>query len=134
MPGMSLKLSGLDDEPPGPAQADSGLPWVRTPGSTRVGESDAEETECNGVFADPMSIAVGRSSEVTSSTGKPLPGIFSPEDDRPLSSGRGGFLGAIECCGSDCRISAMPSGDLSLNGGNVSVRRVRQYTTTLLIR
>lgn len=104
MPGVSLKLRGLDaGEPLAGAETLLALPWFKTPTSARVGESDAEDPELIGVVADPISMAVGRSSPVRNSDGRFSRGIFSPEDDRPLSSGRGGFSGTIEYCGSGCQ-------------------------------
>ena len=92
MPGISANWAELDGE----LLAARGVAWEE-PRSTRVGESDGEESDFKE--SSPMSRAVGCSSPVGTDCCPEdllLEGIFSLEVDLPFSSGLGGVLGTIE--------------------------------------
>src|ERR1700758_3103610 len=135
MPGVSTNCMGLDGELLARGEASCGGEPRRALKSARVGESPTEAAGCKEASSDeePRSTAVGWSS--CSGAGRSpeeplLTAISFPEDDEPLSSGRGRFLGTIECLHSTADSSAQAAQHSSPKGGKVSIRRVAKYTTT----
>src|ERR1700757_2972903 len=135
MPGVSTNCMGLDGELLARGEAACGGEPRGALKSASVGESPPEAAGCKEASSggEPRSTAVGWSSRsgVGCSPEEPLlTAISFPEDDEPLSSGRGRFLGTIECLQSTAGSSAEAAQDSSPKGGKVSIRRVDKYTTT----